>query len=108
MSTTLTAQTIAFICPSGSSISEAVIFADTGVQAAAALSQSQNILLSYQPLYNYTGVFIPQEALTLTFMVSAADALTIIADIAAMITRIATAAPQITDIQTWGTPCVFG
>jgi hypothetical protein len=107
MSTTLTAQTIAFACPPGS-LSEAVILADTGIQAAAALSQSQNILLSYQPLYNYTGAFIPQEELTLTFKVSAADALTIIADIPAMITRIATAAPQVTAIRTWGTPCVFG
>jgi hypothetical protein len=108
MSTALTAQTVAFLLPPGTSISQDIIFADSGVQAAATFSLGQDVLVNFQPFLNFTSGLVSQEAFTLTFLVSAANAINIIAGIPALKTRMASVQPAITDIVTWGTPFVFG
>jgi hypothetical protein len=102
-----TAQTVAFIYPAGSSICESIIFADTGVLAAAALSTDNNVLTGYQQWYNFAGAPIPQIAFSLTFLVDAADATTIAGYVPDMITRMATAEPGMTTIETWSWPCTY-
>jgi hypothetical protein len=107
VSTVLTAQTVAFILPSGTGISQDIIFADSGVQTASAFSLGQDVLVNFQPFLNFTSGIVNQEAFTITFLVSAANALNIIAGIAALKIRMQSAQPQITDIVTWGSPFVF-
>jgi hypothetical protein len=104
VSTTFTAQTIAFIVPTGT-VPEAFILTDTGIIAAQNASVGNDMLVNYQQYYNATSG--NQWAYTLTFFVTAAFALNIIAGIAALKTRIQALAPNVTDVVTWGHVIAF-
>jgi|SRR6266702_436682 len=107
MSTTLTAQTVAFIM-APNNLARDVIFQDSGVQTAIGFSLGQNVLIDRQQYVSFSGGLVPQMAFTLTFLVSAANAAAIVAGIPALKTRMDAAQAGFTDIVTWGTPFVFG
>ncbi len=107
MSTTLTAQTVAFIM-APAILTRDVIFEDSGVQAAIGFSLGQNVLIGRQQYASFAGGLLPQVAYTLTFLVTAANAAAIVAGIPALKTRMDAAQAGFTDIVTWGTPFVFG
>lgn len=109
MSTTLTMQTIAFIVAQNSQMPTQDILSDTGVKQALQVSQGQDMIVNLQEYHNFTvGDLNPQYALTLTFLVSAANAASIVAGIPALKTRIQALDPQVTDVVTWGSTIAFG
>jgi len=107
LSTSLTAQTVAFIMPPDSP-SKSLIFEDTGVQTAIGWSLGQDVLINTQLYMNFAGGPAAQSAFTLTFLVNATNAAAIVAGIPALKTRMADVQAGFTDIVTWGTPFVFG
>ena|SRR6266498_3163506 len=109
MSTTVTKQSVAFLVPGDANMPESDILADSGIAQAAAASLGQDVLVSYQQYYNFTGgINTFHEAFILEFLVTPAVALNIIAGIPALQTRIQAIAPQISRVVTWGTTVVFG
>ncbi|SRR6266568_741725 len=106
MSTTLTAQTVAFIM-APDNLSRDLIFEDSGVQTAIGFSLGQNVLIGRQQYASFSGGLLPQVAFTLTFLVTATDAAAIVAGIPALKTRMANVQAGFTDIVTWGTPFIY-